>query len=163
MASAIVRRYRDVLVKMGFRPEFSEDGRNAAIGFEHEGRRFALSIDLDDPEFFFLMSIHGLGAEGLDEAGTAIRARDVNSMLKGVKVVPVPEDALVRFSVEMFLAKVPPTPDMVGRAVAVLQLAAHEFFRGMSPAAILKASRRSRTPGKRAPRRGSSAKALRPG
>ena len=149
MANAIVRRYRGVLVEMGFHPEFSEDGRNAAVGFEHEGRRYALSIDLDDPEFFFLMSIHGLGAEGLDEAGTAIRARDVNSMLKGVKVVPVPEDALVRFSVEMFLAKVPPSPDMVGRAVAVLQLAAHEFFRGMSPAAVLKVAGRRRKASKR--------------
>ena len=153
MSSPIVRRYKAALTKLGLPPEVSESGDDVAFGFEHEGTRYALSINLGDPKFLMLMTIYGLGAEGLDEATAAIRARDVNAVLKGVKVTPVTEDALVLFSVEQFLENSPPGPEILARAMSVLKLASHEFFKGMSPAAILKVSRRSATLRRRKPRK----------
>ena len=92
----------------------------------------------------------GLSPEVSEEArsaATAIRARDVNSMLKGAKVVPVPEDGLVLFSAEHFLAKAPASPEILARSIEVLKLGAHEFFRGASPAAVLKVEKRRRKRG----------------
>jgi hypothetical protein len=150
MAGTIVRRYQNTLTRLGLAPEVRGDGEHAVIGFEHEGTRYVLSVDAEDPNFLMVMTVYGLGGEALDEATSAIRARDVNALLKGVKVTPVPEDALVRMSVELFLEKAPPGPEVLARAISVLKLASHEFFRGMKPAVL---GHRSRTRGKSRARR----------
>lgn len=129
---------------MGFASTVTRTPYSVTFGFEHDGSRFALSCEPGDPHFYMLMTAYGLGAEGLDEAELAIRARDVNSMLKAVKVIPVPEDRVVRFGIEQLADSLPPSADVLTRAIELLHLASHEFFRGTSPAAVLKVSRRAR-------------------
>ena len=94
------------------------------------------------------MTMYGLGGLRFD-GDVAERARDVNALVKGVKVVPVPDDGLVRFSVEMLLEKPPASRAILERSLELLAVGIHEFFKDTAVAPVLNRSRKKKRPQRR--------------
>ena len=153
MTESIVRRYSDFLTRMGHRPRIEPGKRSTNIWFDAEGTRYVLTIDPSDAEFFWLMTMYGLGGLRLEGESVAERARDVNAMVKGVKVIPVPDDGLVRFSVETLLTRPPAGRAVLERAIELIRVGVHEFFKGASIAPVLNRARRGRQTRPRAKQR----------
>ncbi len=143
MAKSLAHRYRDTLAQMGYPSRVEPGTRSKNVWFDVLGTRYVLTVDPSDPEFFLLMTMYGLGGVRFD-SDVAERARDVNALVKGVKVVPVPDDGLVRFSVEMLLEKPPASRAILERSLELLAVGIHEFFKDANVAPVLNRPQRKK-------------------
>ena len=95
--------YYDWLKEEGYCPKKYDDGD---IGFKHEGNKYIIHIDPDDPEFFHMSSIYGFKCKYDDDKNRAYKiATETTKLKKMVKtlVIENEEDLVIITAVECIL------------------------------------------------------------
>jgi len=126
----VAHAYAAFLAREGFRPNLAErceDGILTGMFFESKGNAFLFFAHENDPEFFRVGAVFGLGGTPSDAAMFRDIANDLNESMKCVKTFLDLGNGGVRFLVDVFLAGQPVTKAHVDRATSSIHGAAEAF------------------------------------